>query len=310
MSAPDPATAWRRLLRLFGTARFIREGIRARLLERIHPWQRESRDEFRVPFWGYDYVGHFDDAQDYMVYFRGGYENPELHLLAGIAGEVDGCISFDIGASTGQHMLVLSSRSARVFAFEPFPEVREIACSRLAHNAIGNVELLPFGLGTEDSELEYHWDSSNSNRMAGSFVASHANLGVYGKLEVRNGDRWAADAGVTRVDLIKLDVEGFEADVLLGLRRLLASQPFILMEVSWTAFDKIEAAGGLSEVLPFEFDLYRVLSGRDALLFNFSDYKLERIAGISRPSHWGYNVLVVPRGRPPLDAIRRHVRRR
>jgi FkbM family methyltransferase len=206
-------------------------------------------------------------------------------------------------------MLLLSRMSAKVYAFEPMPESWQIASERLDRNGIANVELLNFGLGTEDAEIPYYWDSTNSNRMAGSFVAEHARLAEFGRLRVRHGDAWARDAGVERVDLVKIDVEGFEAAVLLGLRVVLRAEPFILVEISWTAFDRISAEGGLESVLPFTFDLYRVCSAKNAFFFDFRGFELVPIPRIERPTGWGYNVIIVPRSRPRLSGLEKRIRR-
>ena len=46
-------------------------------------------------------------------------------------------------------------------------------------------------------------------------------------------DDWAARAGVDRIDLLKLDLQGYELEALLGARRLLRATAAVLVEVSF-----------------------------------------------------------------------------
>jgi FkbM family methyltransferase len=298
------------LARGIGRARSLRRGLRARLVERLFPWDHQRDEPFEVPFHGYRYRGNLGDLQDYDVYFYGGYETAELALLKALATKIPGCVAFDVGASTGHHMLLLSSCCKKVYAFEPFTKSREVAARRIAENEIDNVDLLPFGLGTSDESLPYYWDDSNTNQMAGSFVAAHAHLGLYDRLEVRHGDRWAASAGIKQVDLMKIDVEGFEAEVLGGLRRLLACQPLIMLEISWTSYDRIASLGGLEALIPYPHRKFQVATGRDALLFDFSGFELWPLDGLWRPVDVGYNILLVPEEKLRLAPVSRHIRRR
>jgi len=299
-----------RLARRIGTCGFVRAGARARIVERLFPWRHERDAPFDVEFHGYRYRGNLGNFQDFYVFVFGGYEAAELALLEALSSEIPGCRAFDVGASTGQHMLVLSSRCRQVHAFEPFARSREIAARRIAENGIENVELLPFGLGTADESLPYYWDDRNTNQMAGSFVPSHANLELFDTLEVRHGDQWAASAGIAGIDLMKIDVEGFEGEVLAGLGKLLESRPLIMLEISWTSYDRIAVLGGLDALIPYPHRKFEVASGRDALLFDFSGYELWPIAELRRPVDVGYNILIVPDDRMKMRSVTRHIRSR
>ena len=297
-----------RLARFIGHTDFLRLGVRTRVVSAFRPWNPDQGFPISEEFYGSTYRGDISDYQDYCVHFLGGYELPELKLMAEACGAVDDCVAYDIGMSTGHHTLVLASVCTEVHGFEPFDRVRAVAEQRMIENRLEHVQIQGFGLGEKDERLPYFWDESNTNCMAGSFDPAHTNMPVHGHFEVRNGDRWRVSSKTRSPDFIKLDVEGFEAFALAGLRETLqASEPAILTEISWDGFDNIEARGGLGKLIPYPFDLYRVLPGRDFMFFDFRGLRLAAIENIWRPDHWGYNVFVLPHSRrDQLEVLRKY----
>lgn len=277
---------------------FLRLGVRTRAVAALAPWDPTRGSPIIEEFHGSAYGGDLADFQDHSVYFLGGYELPELRLMVEVCAAIDSGIAYDIGMSTGHHALVLASVCDEVHGFEPFDRVRQIAEQRMIENGLHHVTIHPFGLGEEDARLPYYWDERNTNVMAGSFNSAHTDMAVHGEFEVRNGDEWRRSAKIRPPDFIKLDVEGFEAFALAGLRETLrASEPAILAEISWDGFDNMEAKGGLRELVPYPFDPYLVEPGRNLLFFDFRGLRLTPIDRVWRPEKWGYNIFILPRSR-------------
>lgn len=56
---------------------------------------------------------------------------------------------------------------------------------------------------------------------------------------ITTGDKWIAKAGLRRVDYVKIDVEGFENEVLLGLRETIRRfRPLVSFEYSGQSNDR------------------------------------------------------------------------
>jgi FkbM family methyltransferase len=142
----------------------------------------------------------------------------------------------DIGAHHGLYSL-LSSRSVgrkgQVIAFEASP--RE--CRRLGKhvrlNGCANVRIEPCAVGNKPGAADFYvvdgaCDWGNSLRAP---AVSESTYKV--RVEVRTVDDVLQSLGISRVDFIKLDVEGAELSVLHGASRLLsgAARPAILAEV-------------------------------------------------------------------------------
>jgi FkbM family methyltransferase len=143
-----------------------------------------------------------------------------------------GMIVADIGANVGAHTLLFAravSPGGRVYAFEP----TEYAFAKLQRNVALNpwtdvhaerVALAEAAHPAERIDFRASWPVFGPRRDA-PCVVSFDTL-----------DAWAARHGVTRLDLIKIDVDGYEWNVLQGGRAMLATRPVLLLEVTGNHF--------------------------------------------------------------------------
>jgi FkbM family methyltransferase len=181
------------------------------------------------------YTGHSGNFIDFHILVYGAYEKPLLHFLRNTLRALvpSGGVFVDIGANTGQHSLFLSPYAEQVHAFEPYPPVLARFRSMVEANHIDNVAIHPVGLGREAARLPFH-EPDPTNLGTGSFVDGfRSEDAAVQTLEIVVGDEALAAADVERVDLIKLDVEGYEKPVLEGLRATLAgSRPVVAMELT------------------------------------------------------------------------------
>ena len=127
-------------------------------------------------------------------------------------------IVIDIGANIGHHTLFFSNLSHLVYAFEPYDYVREFLNKKLIYNNINNVIVNNFGLSNSNESLKFYAPTL-TNTGTGSFVKDHAvdNNYYFNLLDVKIGDEYFASKHLEKIDFIKIDVEGFESNVLNGL---------------------------------------------------------------------------------------------
>lgn len=147
-----------------------------------------------------------------------------------------GMTALDIGAHHGLYTLLASKKvgpSGRVIAFEPSPRERKQLVRNVRINFCSNVHIEPCALGKEPARnnlylVEGGEDGCNSLRPPA--VQSQTRTVP---VEVVTFDAIASRLGVTKVDFVKLDVEGAELDVLKGALGLLqtAARPVLLVEV-------------------------------------------------------------------------------
>src|SRR5690606_29800180 len=77
------------------------------------------------------------------------------------------------------------------------------------------------------------------------------NLGDSETVEVRDAGRWAAEHGIDRIDILKVDVEGAEVEVLLSLGELLAT-----VKVLYVEYDSRRARRAIAGLLEGTHELY------------------------------------------------------
>jgi FkbM family methyltransferase len=227
--------------RAIGHTRFIPFGIRDRALRILFPPQLRIDRPFVIPLGSARYAGNLDNYIDWSVYFFGQYERYMLRWIAAVLPKLDAApVFWDVGANSGQHSIFTASLGAIVESFEPFEPVRQ----KLAHSASLNPDLSirihSYGLGDQDCVLSFA-PPDNENFATGHFT----NTGTI-ELPIRRGDDVSADPPT----LVKIDVEGMEADVLRGaLRTFTTSRPIIICELS----ERTARQGDIRQFLPPDY---------------------------------------------------------
>lgn len=212
---------------------FVHPGLRFRLIRMARRLLQVRDHEFAEPFFGATYAGHTGTYIDSFVYYLGGYERGALDLFAALARSEPGFVFCDVGANVGHHTLFMS-QLCEVLAFEPNPELAAILEDKLRLNQVRNVRTFQVGLGSSNADLKY-FRPLTSNTGTGSFIAGgyDGNAATATMLPVVQGDTFMRSQNVERIDLIKIDVEGFEGEVIKGLHDTFAGMsPTIFVEVS------------------------------------------------------------------------------
>jgi len=170
----------------------------------------------------------------------------------------DGMVFLDAGANEGLYSLFASrcvGSSGLVFSFEPSQrEFRRLNCN-IRINGLNNVRAVPSALADIEGQTELHIaDPSHAGQNTlGKFIYDVTLLRTE-NVSVQTLDAFAAKSGLTRLDVLKLDVEGAERRVLEGSRSVLRKmRPIVLFEAS----DDALKAQGTS--VPDLLDFFRTL---------------------------------------------------
>jgi FkbM family methyltransferase len=158
----------------------------------------------------------------------------------------------DVGANHGEMLLWPDLPCARVYAFEPNPALAPLLRRSLAESRIA-AEVVEAAVGAADGHIALHLD----RRWSGTSSLIAANT---------SGDYRTVDVPITRLDsflagldgpapggslLVKIDVEGLEAEVLQGLRPALSrwDRVAIMAEVHRLTPDVLDGVASDFDVL-------------------------------------------------------------
>jgi FkbM family methyltransferase len=252
-----------------------------RLLRSIAGQGMRTRCKRKGVEWDLD----LDEGIDLSIYVLGAFEPRILRTYSSVIHSGD--VVFDIGANIGAHTLHfarLVGPAGRVFAFEPTEYATAKIRLNLAINpdlarrvnfqqrflVADNTEALPASVAARWPVANDH-DDLDADHLGKPEKLAHA--------MALTADDFCEAENLSRLDFVKIDVDGHEYPVLRGFRRSLERfQPLILIELAPVLY-------------------------KDARASEFDDY-VRFIAGL------GYRFTEARTGRPlPGDpaALRRHI---
>lgn len=195
----------------------------------------------KVP--GGEVLANLDDFVGRSAYYTGDLDKKISWICNKLVNTGDTVI--DIGANIGLITTLLSKlvgESGVVHSFEPNPKLCDSLIKTIKHNEMNNIKLHKFALGETKTSLKLVVPEENSGE--GSLIrrdtesenSSSFDVDVYPLDQISHQEK------MTSVKLMKIDVEGFEEDVLKGAKHLLSSiRPHaILFELNKSTQSKIK----------------------------------------------------------------------
>ncbi len=132
----------------------------------------------------------------------------------------------DVGAHHGVYSVLAAKAvgaDGKILAMEPHPTNVSVLRENVALNGLENVVVLDAAAGATKGMASFH-DATNGR------VRPDGSTGTIA-VPVVPLDEAKSDVGWDGVDVLKIDVEGFEGEVLAGARVCLESKPRIFLEV-------------------------------------------------------------------------------
>ena len=243
------------------------------------------------------YTGHSKNYIDRHILFYGAFEKYILFFLRDVIKSLnpDGGIFVDVGANTGQHSLFMSKHAKTVHAVEPYDGVLQLFRGMIERNNIENIVVHPVGLGDEPGTVPFY-EPPTTNQGTGSFIEGFKAKNKYlTELKIVTGDSLFAGPEPLAIDIMKIDIEGYEKPALVGLQETLAtSRPMVVIEITIDAKLDIgfHSEKELRAVFPpdYEFFLFNKLKshpvfGRYVLepfTFDFDNERQEDIVAVPK----------------------------
>jgi len=152
-----------------------------------------------------------------------------------------GMVAVDVGANIGEVSLVAANRvgpTGRVIAFEPAPAIADELEAHLRSNGLhAVVDLRRQGLADAVGRLPLYGScgqgsSDDPHRGLGSLHGVPGSDPVIAEVEITTLDAAVQSLGLSRLDLLKVDIEGGELPCLRGARETLQKfLPVVAVEV-------------------------------------------------------------------------------
>jgi FkbM family methyltransferase len=176
-----------------------------------------------------------EDAIGRCIYKTATYEDILTNYLTHHIPFEENDVFVDVGANIGWYSLVMSKtipRSCKIFSFEPDLLNSEILRENRDLNGCSNLQIVSKALGAEAGQATlFLYPGKNRGR--------HSLIPLGGNkeerlVEVITLDDYFKEQGVdvTKIKLLKIDIEGFEYPALLGAKMALQNIPNVLMEYS------------------------------------------------------------------------------
>jgi FkbM family methyltransferase len=148
---------------------------------------------------------------------RGAYEAKFARDL--LAALRPGDTVWDVGANVGVYAAQFADRgAASVVCFEPAPAALAALRGRFSQGS--QVQIMPIALGKERGRVAFAADGASPNNQIGPADGSVPTI----EIEVRSGDEALTEFALPHPDVIKIDVEGYELEVVEGLSNTLSSE--------------------------------------------------------------------------------------
>ena len=227
---------------------------------------------------------------EWSVFFFGHYELEVVRLIRRYLPS--GGVAVDVGANVGLMTLAMvkaAGSGGRVIAVEPDPNVYERLSQNLRLNGLEGVLLYRCALGATPGQGTLHCPAPGAvNSGCATFASkTQASLSVDLEVPIRTLDQLVEQERLSRLDLLKIDTEGWDFFVLKGGEKSIgAFRPVILfeyMESGWSQA-RVSLKEATDWLLLFRYRLF-VIQEKGLIPFN------------SVPSAC-FNILALPEARP------------
>lgn len=236
--------------------------INGKLVKKLEP-----RTPYDIQVENFKYHGIYGTSfHDDIIYRTGKYEPEVLGFLKDAAEKKaleNQRIFLDIGANTGWHSVYLSRYVDTVLAVEPYPPVIKQLKKNIQTNNIDNIQIHAVGFSNHVGSFPFY-TRDESVMASGSFDSDFFNHKKPPmSLPLVVGDEYLINRGLEKIDLIKIDIEGYERYALLGLKQLLkTNRPVVAMELN-AAEGGFSAKEQLIDTFPKNYQFFRIKSPPD-----------------------------------------------
>jgi FkbM family methyltransferase len=169
----------------------------------------------------------------YSLFYWGKFEEKEIQIFNNMLQSKSKPVILDIGANIGCHCIrwAKSNPTALLYAFEPSPSTRDILERNIKNNKVGNnIKALPFAVSNQTGKASFYNCIDNAYSSLKDTKRKIVEKVI--DVDMITIDKFVENFKVGKIDLIKIDVEGFENEVIEGgVNSLRKFKPDLFVEI-------------------------------------------------------------------------------
>ncbi len=185
---------------------------------------------------GFWYCGNLYDINDiaYGIAANGVVEQEETILVQKILTQLSSdFVLLDIGANTGYYgiMSAYMFPNSKTYSFEPISLHFDSIKESVYLNRLSNVDINECALGETSGNIDIYTAGSGTTLIKEFTTNTENKLNI----PIKRLDDVVKEKGISHINFIKIDVEGFEFDVLKGaLDSIKTHKPILFVEICHT----------------------------------------------------------------------------
>lgn len=204
-----------------------------------------------------------DNGVELSLHETGTYEKGILTYLQSVLKRGDCFV--DVGANIGLMSIFASQLveiEGKILSYEAHPKTIDLLKENIQLNQLANVQVYPYALGVTEGKTKIY-DNWQVNRGGASLIVKTVDSESY-DIEIHCLDSVFPDNTTPKV--IKIDVEGFELEVLKGASETIKKfQPILIVELSE---NRSNAHSSSSEIIDFiktigNYHFYKLKGGKE-----------------------------------------------
>jgi FkbM family methyltransferase len=195
---------------------------------------------------------------------------PKIERLARLV-PASASLIFDVGAHSGlfSRFAKMACPKAKVIAFEPNNEL----LMTLQANQLPGTQIEQCAVGGVSGELELFFAPASTQSSSALLKAVEPFLrggGISQKtVPMVSIDMYCKNNNISKIDVLKVDVQGYEREVLAGGQNILKSLSLLLIEASFLDFDSVKLLQELQDDFEFGYVINDVYLGADIALSKY-----------------------------------------
>ena len=256
---------------------WVPQPFKYRIANLLYPFKKQQKgvdiiiNYLPKKFNGLKFLLNTHDYIGWNIFFLGEYENDTNLVLKEYVKP--GMTVIEAGANNGSESVIIAhllGPTGHLFAFEPFEKVARILnINILINNCDSIITLEKLALGSSEETIEFYIPKENVSNQGEA--SKYPFSSTFDSIHVKQTklDQWVKTKNVSRVDFIKMDVQGAEMDILEGARNTIKlMKPVIYLEA-----DAIQSSNGNSNL----DTLYRNLIELDYEIYTYIDNKKTKL---------------------------------